>query len=158
MVPADGNFTTAIARGHHKARGIQSQARQHARLINLLGVKQIAIDVNKVDFDLAGYKMDRSEEMMSVLIQVGWTKDFVEKSAPRLPISGWVGDNLLKESENLGWWTGAAGNNELYHEYLMHPNARSVLTALKKIKELGGPVEAVCCSHGPGIQNNLLVR
>merc|ERR1712187_466508 len=43
MVPADGNFTTAIARGNHKAGEIQGQTRQHSRLINLLGVKQICI-------------------------------------------------------------------------------------------------------------------
>ena len=43
MVPADGNFTTAIAKGNHKAGEIQGQTRQHSRLINLLGVKQICI-------------------------------------------------------------------------------------------------------------------
>merc|ERR1712110_499567 len=48
MVPADGNFTTAIAKGNHKAGEIQGQTRQHSRLINLLGVKQIAIGVNKM--------------------------------------------------------------------------------------------------------------
>merc|ERR1712194_659246 len=37
MVPADGNFTTAIQRGNHKAGEIQGQTRQHSRLINLLG-------------------------------------------------------------------------------------------------------------------------
>merc|ERR1712100_714027 len=45
--------------------------------------------------------------MMSVLVKVGWKKDFIEKSAPRLPISGWMGDNLLKKSANMGWWSGA---------------------------------------------------
>ena len=56
MVPADGNFTTAIAKGNHKAGEIQGQTRQHSRLINLLGVKQICIGVNKMDCDTAGYK------------------------------------------------------------------------------------------------------
>ena len=37
MVPADGNFTTAIQKGDHKAGEGQGQTRQHARLINLLG-------------------------------------------------------------------------------------------------------------------------
>ena len=23
-----------------------------------------------------------------------------------MPISGWMGDNLLKKSENMGWWKG----------------------------------------------------
>merc|ERR1712066_720005 len=43
MVPADGNFTTAIAKGNHKAGEIQGQTRQHSRLINLLGVKQMCV-------------------------------------------------------------------------------------------------------------------
>merc|ERR1712054_465218 len=88
-VPADGNFTTAIAKGNHKAGEIQGQTRQHSRLINLLGVKQIAIGVNKMDCDT-----------------VGWKKDFVEKGTPYMPISGWMGDNLLKKSDNMDWWKG----------------------------------------------------
>merc|ERR1711865_1053297 len=43
MVPADGNFTTAIQRGNHKQGIVQGQTRQHARLINLLGGKQISL-------------------------------------------------------------------------------------------------------------------
>merc|ERR1712064_88567 len=110
MVPADGNFTTAIAKGNHKAGEIQGQTRQHSRLINLLGVKQICIGVNKMDCDTAGYKQERhgeiSNEMKSMLIKVGWKKDFIEKNTPVLPISGWMGDNLLKKSENMPWWKG----------------------------------------------------
>merc|ERR1712200_309488 len=63
MVPADGNFTTAIAKGNHKAGEIQGQTRQHSRLINLLGVKQICIGVNKMDCAVAGYKSARYEEV-----------------------------------------------------------------------------------------------
>jgi len=37
---------------------------------------------------------------------VGWKKDFVEKSVPVLPLSGWMGDNLNKKSENMAWWSG----------------------------------------------------
>merc|ERR1711939_498718 len=32
--------------------------------------------------------------------------DFIEKSTPVLPISGWMGDNLNKASENMTWWKG----------------------------------------------------
>merc|ERR1711937_71524 len=110
MVPADGNFVTAIQRGNHKAGEIQGQTRQHSRLINLLGVKQLIIGVNKMDCDTAGYKKDRydeiSAEMINMLQKVGWKKDFVLKSTPVLPISGWVGDNLLKKSTNMAWWSG----------------------------------------------------
>merc|ERR1719316_1802118 len=110
MVPADGNFITAIQRGNHKAGEIQGQTRQHGRLINLLGVKQLCIGINKMDCDTAGYKQARydeiANEMKNMLMKVGWKKDFIENSVPVLPISGWMGDNLLKKSDNMPWWKG----------------------------------------------------
>jgi len=103
MVPADGNFVTSIQRGNHKAGEIQGQTRQHARLINLLGVKQLIVGVNKMDCEVAGYKKDRydeiGQEMMNMLQKVGWKKDFVLKSTPVIPISGTrchMWDHLLR--------------------------------------------------------------
>jgi elongation factor 1-alpha len=73
MIPADGNFTTAIARGNAKTGEVQGQTRQHSLLINLLGVKQIIVGINKMDSDVAGYKESRykeiKEEMHSTLIK-----------------------------------------------------------------------------------------
>merc|ERR1719198_2612899 len=34
------------------------------------------------------------------------TEAQVEQNTPVMPISGWMGDNLLKKSENMGWWKG----------------------------------------------------
>merc|ERR1712031_82359 len=50
--------------------------------------------------------MGISNEMKNMLIKVGWKKDFIEKNVPVMPISGWMGDNLLKKSDNMGWWKG----------------------------------------------------
>jgi elongation factor 1-alpha len=112
MVPADGNFTAAIARGNHKAGEIQGQTRQHARLINLLGVKQLIVGVNKMDCDTAKYTQARyneiKDEMQSMLVKVGWKKPFIDKCVPVLPISGWIGDNLLAPSPKMPWWTGVS--------------------------------------------------
>ena len=55
---------TAIERGNHKASEIQGQTWQHSRLINLLGVKQICIDVNKMDCDTAVYMKNCYDENM----------------------------------------------------------------------------------------------
>merc|ERR1711924_45558 len=89
---------------------VQGQTRQHARLLNLLGVKQLIVGVNKMDTDVAKYSEERyveiRDEMRNMLTKVGWKKDFVAKSVPVLPISGWMGDNLLKKSEKMGWWSG----------------------------------------------------
>jgi elongation factor 1-alpha len=110
MIPADGNFTAAIARGNVKAGEVQGQTRQHALLINLLGVKQVIVCVNKMDSDMAGYKEARyteiRDEMKSMLIKVGWAKPMVDSQIPYLPISGWIGDNLIKRSDKMDWWKG----------------------------------------------------
>merc|ERR1712149_32848 len=86
MVPADGNFTTAIQKGNHKAGEVQGQTRQHARLINLLGVKQLLVGVNKMDTDVAGFN-EISDEMRHMLVKVGWKDEFVKNSVPIIPIS-----------------------------------------------------------------------
>jgi len=115
MVPADGNFTTAIAQGNPKAGEVQGQTRQHALLINLLGVKQLIVGVNKMDCDTAGYKESRyteiKDEVKLMLTKVGWKKDFIDASVPIIPISGWMGDNLIKKSDKMGWWSGVDVNN-----------------------------------------------
>jgi elongation factor 1-alpha len=75
MVPADGNFTAAIAKGKHKET-VQGQTRQHARLINLLGVKQLIVGVNKMDCNVANYSEERfnecRDEARNMLYKVGW--------------------------------------------------------------------------------------
>lgn len=110
MVPADGNFATSLAKGDHKKGEVQGQTRQHALLLNLLGVKQLIVGINKMDCDTAGYKEERYQEvkseMMNMLMKVGYKKAYLEKSVPFIPISGYMGDNLLKKSENMKWWNG----------------------------------------------------
>jgi elongation factor 1-alpha len=110
MVPSDGNFTAAIARGNHKAGEVQGQTRQHARLINLLGCKQLIVGVNKMDCDVAKYGKERyteiKDEMINMLSKLGYKKAFVLQRVPILPISGWVGDNLLTKSDKMPWWEG----------------------------------------------------
>jgi len=109
MIPSGNEFTTAIAKGDHKAGEVQGQSRQHARLLLLLGVRQLIVCVNKMDN--VQYKQDKFEEVRDevkrMLAQVGWKKQDVDASVPIIPISGWAGDNLLKPSENMAsWWKG----------------------------------------------------
>ena len=115
IVPADDNFTSTIAKGNHKAGKIQGLTRQHARLINLLGIKQLIVGVDKMDSDMAEYKQERYEEicseMRSMFSKVGWKKEFIDESVPFLPISGWMGDNIIKKSDKMTWWSGVDVNN-----------------------------------------------
>ena len=98
MVPADGNFTTAIAKENNKADEIQGQISQLSRLINLLGVKQIYIGALKMDHETAGYKQERydeiSNEMRSMLIKVEWKTVCIARNTTVFTISGWMSDEL----------------------------------------------------------------
>src|SRR4051794_22382426 len=93
MVPAEGGFTTAIAVGDHASKEVQGQTRQHARLLNLLGVKQLIVGVNKMDDGTVQWSEARfnevRDEMRNMLIKVGWQKEFVEGCVPIIPMSGW---------------------------------------------------------------------
>jgi len=41
-----------------------------------------------------------------MLVKIGWKKEFVDASVPILPISGWIGDNLISHSTKMPWWKG----------------------------------------------------
>lgn len=110
MVPADG-YATAIAKGDRRTGEVQGQTRAHARLINLLGVKQLLVGINKMDSDSAGpYSQEKynevKEAMGTMLTKVGWKPAFVKDNVPMLPISGWQGDNLITQSKKMDWWKG----------------------------------------------------
>jgi elongation factor 1-alpha len=158
MIPADGNFTTAIAKGSFKAGELPGQSRQHALLLNLLGIKQLIIGVNKMDADMAHYKEERyteiKEEMDRMLIRVGWPKKFVEESVPKIPISGWKGDNLITQSTNMTWWTGVdvKVGKETVHVHTLLDALEKMITIPERAKDalMRTPISGVYKIKGIG--------
>ena len=84
------------------SHGIQQQSRFHAYLLNLLGIRQIAVVVNKMD--LVGHSAERFAEIrqtyMEFLSKVGVTPDYV------IPVSARDGDNLVNRSTTMPWYQG----------------------------------------------------
>jgi elongation factor 1-alpha len=82
------------------------QTREHALLAYTLGVKQMIVACNKMDDKTVQYNKDRYEEVKkevsAYLKKVGYNPDKV----PFVPISGWVGDNMLEKSDAMGWYKG----------------------------------------------------
>jgi bifunctional enzyme CysN/CysC len=84
------------------SEGVQEQSRRHGFLLSLLGIRQIAVLVNKMD--LKGYsdKVFKSieDEYRAFLKQFG-----VE---PKLfiPIAAAKGDNVANKSTNMPWYSG----------------------------------------------------
>jgi elongation factor 1-alpha len=162
LVPADGGFTVATQKENRKTNQTQGQTRMHARLLYLLGIKQLIVCVNKMDDKAsAGYKEERfkeiSDEMKLMLTQVGWPKPFVDACVPILPISGWIGDNLLKKSDKMPWWKGVdvkrdPKDKEVIHVETLHDALdRYVIVPARPVdKPLRMPVSSVHNIKGVG--------
>jgi elongation factor 1-alpha len=107
LVPADSGFISAIQKKGEES-AIPGQTRQHSRLLNLLGVKQLIVAVNKMDS--CEYSEERfnevRDEMKRMLLQTGWTKKQIEEEIAILPTSGYHGENILKKSDKMPWWNG----------------------------------------------------
>ena len=82
------------------------QTREHALLAFTMGVKQMIVAINKMDEKTVGYSEARyteiKKEVTDFLTKIGYNAakmDFI-------PISGWVGDNMIEHSDNMAWYKG----------------------------------------------------
>jgi bifunctional enzyme CysN/CysC len=82
--------------------GIQEQSRRHGYLLNLLGIRQIAVLVNKMD--LQGYSQQRFDQIESDYR--GFLKTIGVVPKLFIPISAKLGDNIASLSANMPWWRG----------------------------------------------------
>jgi bifunctional enzyme CysN/CysC len=83
-------------------QGIQQQSRLHAFLLNLLGVKQIAVLVNKMD--LVDFSQTRFAEIRreysDYLGSLGVRPTYI------IPIAARDGDNIASKSARMAWYDG----------------------------------------------------
>ena len=82
--------------------GVRDQTRRHGYLLHLLGIKQVAIVVNKmdrVDFSADRFK-EISDEISAHLIGLGVTPSAV------IPISARDGDGVAEHTPRIGWYRG----------------------------------------------------
>lgn len=84
--------------------GIQPQTKEHAFLAKVLGISQIAVNMNKMDavnYSQAEYDKVKAEAV-KLLQGIGYKVDTV----PMIPCSSYNGDNLTKKSDKTPWYTG----------------------------------------------------
>jgi bifunctional enzyme CysN/CysC len=82
--------------------GVQENSRRHGYLLNLLGIRQIAVLVNKMDlenYDEARFKQIEAEYR-------AWLKTIGVEPKLFIPISAKHGDNIASRGENMPWWHG----------------------------------------------------
>ena len=82
--------------------GVRDQTRRHGYLLHLLGIKQVAVVVNKmdrVDFSAIRFK-EISDEISAHLTGLGLTPKAV------IPISARDGDGVAARTPRIGWYSG----------------------------------------------------
>lgn len=82
--------------------GVQENSRRHGYLLNLLGIRQIAVLVNKMDLD--DYSQARFEQVEAEYRS--WLKTVGVEPKIFLPISAREGDNVAVRSARMPWWHG----------------------------------------------------
>jgi bifunctional enzyme CysN/CysC len=83
-------------------QGILAQTRRHACIVSLLGIRKLALAVNKMD--LVGFAKDRFESIAQEFVAFGRHLGFEDIVA--IPLSALRGDNVIAPSVNMHWYRG----------------------------------------------------
>jgi bifunctional enzyme CysN/CysC len=83
-------------------KGILTQTRRHSFLVNLIGIRNVVLAVNKMD--LVDYDQNVFDDIVRdyrVFASEIGLEDFIA-----IPISGLKGDNIANKSESMPWYQG----------------------------------------------------
>ncbi len=86
--------------------GVNAQTREHAFLARVLGVKQLIINVNKMDISGVDYSEDRYNAVVKELHTLLKMAGFKPADVPMIPCSSFLGENLYNKSSNMPWYKG----------------------------------------------------
>jgi bifunctional enzyme CysN/CysC len=83
-------------------KGVLTQTRRHSYLVSLLGIRHVALAINKMD--LVGFDQARFDEIVAEY------REFAEQIGLKvftpIPMSALRGDNIIEPSVNLPWYSG----------------------------------------------------
>lgn len=133
VVPAsEGSFEAAFSKN--------GQTREHALLAFTLGVKQMIVGINKMDATTPQkYNEERYEEIKKevagYLKKIGYNTDKILF----VPMSGFVGDNMVDRSTNMTWYKGPTLVEALdTQEPPKRPTEKPLRLPLQEVYKIGG--------------------
>jgi bifunctional enzyme CysN/CysC len=83
-------------------KGVLTQTRRHSYLVSLLGIRHVAVAVNKMD--LVDYSEERFREIAEEYAALAGMIAMEEYTC--IPVSGLKGDNIVERGEALSWYAG----------------------------------------------------
>ncbi|MFP3268331.1 MAG: translation elongation factor EF-1 subunit alpha [Desulfurococcales archaeon] len=84
----------------------EGQTREHLLLAKTMGIDQLIVAINKMDATEPPYSQERYKQVVDILTKFMKGLGYDTSKMPFIPISGWMGDNLIERSPNMPWYTG----------------------------------------------------
>ncbi len=85
--------------------GIQEQTKEHLYLSKVLGINQLVVAVNKMDE--VEYKEDTFNKVKDDIGKLLATLGYKSDEVPFVPVSAFVGDNVVKATDKMPWYKGS---------------------------------------------------
>ncbi|MEM0453402.1 MAG: translation elongation factor EF-1 subunit alpha [Sulfolobales archaeon] len=102
----------------------EGQTREHIILAKTMGLDQLIVAINKMDITEPAWSEARFKEVVAVLTKFMKGLGYRVETIPFIPVSGWLGDNLIEKSTNMPWYKGP-----------------TLVEALDSVKEPSKPVD-----------------
>ncbi|MEM0026342.1 MAG: translation elongation factor EF-1 subunit alpha [Ignisphaera sp.] len=117
----------------------EGQTREHILLARTMGIDQLIIAITKMDTTEPPYSEKRFIEIVELLTKFLRSIGYKLDTVTFVPVSGWVGDNVVKPSTNMPWWNDQK-IAELKKKYGVN-GAKTLLDALNAVKEPPKPID-----------------
>lgn len=98
---ADGAILVVSAK---QGEGVQDQTKEHVFLMKVLGINQLIVAINKMD--TVNYDQKRFEEVKNQVIALLKPLGYNVEKIRFIPISAYEGDNVVKKSDKMPWYSG----------------------------------------------------
>lgn len=82
--------------------GIQENSKRHGYMLSMLGIKQVAVVINKMD--LVDYSQEVYEQVKKDYLE--FLKQIEIEAKYVLPISAFEGENIVRKSDKMDWYQG----------------------------------------------------
>ena len=86
--------------------GVNAQTKEHAFLARVLGVKQLIVNVNKMDISGVDWSQDKYNSVVGEVTELLKLAGFNTTDIPFIPCSAFDGDNVYNKSDNTSWYSG----------------------------------------------------
>jgi elongation factor 1-alpha len=84
----------------------EGQTMEHIVLARTMGIDQVVVAITKMDITEPPYSKDRYLKIVDGLKKFMRGLGYKVETIPFVPVSGWLGENLVDRSPNMPWYNG----------------------------------------------------